>query len=477
MNENEIRERLTALADELRAIDTEAGEASLTDEQQTRFDALLDEQRQLDADLERREARRSALADLPTRSRETGDGTRRAPEVSVKPDAFTGDVRSLGQTEARDHALRTLEDRNAVGHLSERQLAAFDRLIRSARTRNIRPDEIARRMLLTENEHYRSAFLKLVTQTTPVLTVDEARAVDRFNEFRAMSIGTDAAGGFGVPVLIDPTIVLTDQGSPNDILQLARVETITNDEWKGVSATGVSWSFDAEAAAVSDDSPTLAQPAVPVHKAQGFIPYSIEVGMDYPGFAQEMSTLLSEGYSELLASKLTTGSGTGEPTGIVTALDANAAVEVLPATDGAFVAGDVAKLWDALPIKYRRRPTVAWMGSTDVENEIRNFGAVYGANMSVDITQEGITQLYGRRFAENDFMADFTAATTAVNLLIVGDWKNYLVAQRAGMSVELVPHLFDTTNNRPTGQRGWYAWARVGADSINDLGFRMLQNQ
>jgi len=67
--------------------------------------------------------------------------------------------------------------------------------------------------------------------------------------------------------------------------------------------------------------------------------------------------------------------------------------------------------------------------------------------------------------------------TAAANLTVVGDWRNFLVAQRAGMSVELIPHVFDTTTNMPTGQRAWFAWARIGADSINDLGFRMLQNK
>ncbi|GAA3665163.1 hypothetical protein GCM10022224_031880 [Nonomuraea antimicrobica] len=57
--------------------------------------------------------------------------------------------------------------------------------------------------------------------------------------------------------------------------------------------------------------------------------------------------------------------------------------------------------------------------------------------------------------------------------MILGDFKNYLVAQRAGMSVELVPHVFGNTNNRPIGQRAWYAWARVGADVINTAGFRV----
>ena len=39
-------------------------------------------------------------------------------------------------------------------------------------------------------------------------TAEEARSVD---EFRAMSIGVDTAGGFGIPILIDPTILITNR--------------------------------------------------------------------------------------------------------------------------------------------------------------------------------------------------------------------------------------------------------------------------
>ena len=70
----------------------------------------------------------------------------------------------------------------------------------------------------------------------------------------------------------------------------------------------------------------------------------------------------------------------------------------------------------------------------------------------------------------------FSGTTGASNLLVVGDFRNFVIADRAGMTVELVPHLFDVTNNRPTGQRGWFAWARFGSNSVNDLGFRLLQN-
>lgn len=486
------RERKAAIEAELRALHEAAGAAALNDEQQTRWDELTAELGTEARDgnpatgihlaIQRDDERRAQVrmfANTPGHV-ESGDGATGAPvspEFMRKVEPFDGaDVRSLPRGVARDKALKALESREITGHMEQRQIDHMDRLLRKM-SRNTDGSAIARRLLLTEDEHYRTAFVKLVTRTQPVLTVDEARAVERFDEYRAMSIGTDASGGFGVPVLIDPTIILTAQGSPNDIAMLARVEVITNDEWKGVTSAGVSWSYDAEAAEVSDDSPTLAQPNVPTHKAQGFIPYSIEVGMDYPNFAMEMSTLLSEGYLELNAEMLTTGSGSGQPTGIVTALDANTNVEVTPTTDGAFGAVDLYKLWDALPIRYRNRgDSVAWMSSTDVQNEARNFGTTLGSNFTVDLTSETIPRLFGRRYFVNDFMADFTGTTGAANLLIVGDWRNYLVAQRAGMSVELVPHLLHTSNNRPSGQRGWYAWARLGADSINDLGFRILQN-
>ncbi|MEO3875538.1 phage major capsid protein [Nonomuraea sp. B12E4] len=273
---------------------------------------------------------------------------------------------------------------------------------------------------------------------------------------------------------MDPTIILTAQGSLNPFRGLARSVTITTDEWKGVSSAGVTWSYDAEASAVSDDSPTLAQPTVPINTARGFIPYSIEVGMDYPGFAEEMSRLLAEGYDELQAQSFATGTGSGQPRGIITALDANTNVEVVVTTDGAFGGADINKVWGALPDRWKQNAT--WVMNHDVGNEIASFGN--GNNLSfvtVDLTGV-IETIRMRPIAFASYFPDFTGTTGASNILVVGDFRNYLIADRAGMSVELVPHLFDVTNNRPTGQRGWFAWARHGGNSINDLGFRLLQN-
>lgn len=379
------------------------------------------------------------------------------------------DVRRLTNQEARDRALRSLDSRDAAGHLSS---AAKELVERQVRTNG----DIARRILVTENEHYRDAWMKLVTRQHPQLTQEEQRALSAFEEYRAMAEGTDSAGGYGVPVFIDPSIILTAQESGNPFLLLARQVTVNTKAWKGVSSAGVSWSFDAEAAQVSDDSPTLAQPSVDVHMARGFIPYSIEVGMDYPAFAAEMSRLLAEGYDELLVDKFSRGSGSGEPKGIITALDANTNVEVVSTTDGAFGQEDIYKVWKALPQKYRRR--AAWMMSVDVNNRIRQFGTanVFHA-FTENLPAEWADTLFGKAVFESPYFPDFSGTTGAENRLVVGDWSNYVIARNGGMSVELVPHLFHTDNNRPSGQRGWFAYSRIGGNSVNDLGFRLLQNQ
>lgn len=474
----EIRDRLAAIKPEIETL----GEAETLDEtQEARLSELLTEWETLEADEKKAETREAQLkrvreAQLKPGVVESGDG---ATGVQVKRDVnpFEGNPERMTRGEARDNAMRALDRDQLTSHLDERQKVALEKLLR---TQNKSTDGamIARRLLVTESEEYRSAFMKRAVSDTPVFTAEEGQALQRFNEFRAMSIGTDASGGFGVPVLIDPTIILTAQGSANPILDLSRVETITTDEWRGVSSAGVTWAFGAEGAPATDNSPTLAQPNVKAEKANGFIPFSIEVGMDYPGFASEMATLLSEGYKELLAQKLAVGAGSGsqEPEGIVTGLNGTAS-ELEAAGTLTFVAADVNTMWAALPERYRSN--AAWLSSTTVNGLIQQMGNGADASFTVSFTAEGVTILKGHQARTTDYMT--SAINTATPFLIVGDWSNYLVAQRAGMSVELVPHLTRQATagagfGMPTGQRGWYAWARVGGKVININGFRALSN-
>jgi HK97 family phage major capsid protein len=464
----ELRQRLVDLDASLLELADKGERVALTEDDETRWEALTTERDMIAPEVRKLEERAARIAEIRTTTTRRIQGL---PDPVRKSEILFGqDVRTLDWRQARDGALSLLEDRDVSGSLSPHQIDVLDRQFRDPRR-----TELARRALVTENDAYKSAFHKYMTRGNIVLTDEERVAMLRYEEYRAAAEGTTTLGGFAIPVFIDPSVILTDQETENPFLAYARTVDVNTNAWKGISAAGVSWSFDSEGTAVSDDSITIAQPSVTVFMARGFIPYSIEIGEDWPGFQAEMGRLLGIGYDELLISKFTSGNGTSEPRGIVTALLATGASQVVSTTDGTFGYPDIYSVWKALPQKYRRR--AAWMMSVGINNLVRQFGAanVYHA-ATVALPAGAAEVLFNRPVLENPYMPDFTGTTGAEARAVVGDFSNYVIARRQGMNVELVPQLFDVTNNRPTGQRGWFAYARIGGNSVNDAGFRLLLN-
>jgi HK97 family phage major capsid protein len=68
-----------------------------------------------------------------------------------------------------------------------------------------------------------------------------------------------------------------------------------------------------------------------------------------------------------------------------------------------------------------------------------------------------------------------SAFTTGKKLIVMGDFNYYIIIDRIGMNIETIPHLFDVTNNQPTGQRGLYAYWRNGAKVADAAAFRTLR--
>lgn len=358
----------------------------------------------------------------------------------------------------------------------ERMQGASDRIREAATSLIERWDtedgKLSKLCLALSEPTYMRAWAKLAkAPLAPDLSDAERKAVSRVNSFaRAMSL-TDAAGGYLVPFQMDPTVIITANGSLNQIRQVARQVVATGDLWHGVSSGAVSWSYDAEAAEVSDDSTTFAQPSIPIYKAAGFVPISIEAFQDEANVTQEVARLLAFGKDVLEANAFAVGTGSGQPTGIVTALTGTAS-EINAAVDGTFAVGDVYTIQGSLPARYR--PNASWLANNLIYNLIRQFDTQGGHEMWAHLGDGRPAQLLGRPTYESEDM-DGTITAAATNFVLVfGDFSNYVVADRIGMTVEFVPHLFHTSNNRPSGQRGWYAYIRHGADSVNDGAFRML---
>lgn len=479
MNPAELRRQLDALREEIRSL---SDLTELSDEQETRLTAALEEWKPLEDRTLAAERRAAQIEQIRRETVRSSPGHDDPPGQIRRVDPFAGDPRSATRTELRDRALAAVEQRG--GNLNDRQRTGLERLLRTS-TSDTDGSIIAERLLLTENDAYRSAFAKGVSQAAPAFTSEEAQALDAFRAFdrkhalRAANEGTGSAGGFGIPVLIDPSIILTSGAADAPILDVATVKTITTNQWKGVTSAGFTWSFQAESAVAPDNTPTLAQPTIPVYAARGFIPYALELEQDYPGFQEEMQTLLAQGYVNLLAAKTMTGSGSSEPTGIFTAMQnaTTAPAHYTVTTAGTLGAVDVRKGWGAVPERFRSRSSTRWLMSVSVENLIRAFGNNNAlADYTVNLAADGTSVLTGRPIILTDYAPNFTGQTTAFSYAVVGDLSAFYIIQRAGMTVELVPHLFDPTTGRPIGQRGWFAFARIGFDCVNPNALRLISN-
>ncbi len=466
----ESRDAALAALDEITTVAEERDDKQFTDEELAGIEehrgVVLDVKRQLDG-VDDEQGLDARIAELET---ELGraDYVAKGVNFTSKPEPSTAvDVRSMSRAAVQDAADRIIDE---ATYVSDDQRAAVTKAIkRRDPFGKTDGDPLARRLVATESEHYRQAFHKGMTGRADEMLDDERRAL---SEVRAMS-QTTTAGGFAMPVLIDPTVLITDGTGLTGLLPYLRRETITSSSWKGVSAGHTAWSFDAEAAEVSDDTSTFAQPEVPAETARGFIPFSLEIEGDFPNFASEMSHLLADGYMDLVAENLAVGAGAGSnaPWGVF--ITTTTTLDVL--TDNVFQALDIDRTWAALGERFRAKST--WFMNVDVENDIRGFGSgTATSRFTVDQTREGISLLNGRPVVLSDW-APTWAGTDAAKILALGDFSQYLFAQRAGMTVEYVPHLTSTGNNLPSGQRGWFAWARYGHDKVVQNAFRVLKNQ
>lgn len=461
---NDINARLGEIDAELEAL------AALTDP--TADDVARSEALILEAEERRKERieakeRMDRIAEAHAKAKDQNRDTAGSPfQIQKKVDPYSTDLRMLDANGIKD-AARAILDRSEARHLAPDQAEKTDTLISTLDAR------MAKLVVSTSRPEYRTAFAKYISGREALLTNDERRAVEESRTALALA---DANGGYAVPALLDPSIIYTGNGTANPMRQVARIVTGIDDTWRGVTSAGITASWDSEAIQVSDDGPTLGQATVVSHKASAFVPFSVEIEGDWTGLATEMSTLFQEAKDVLETAGFATGSGTSDnPYGILTDLfAASATVGVLPTTDGQFGAVDVRAVFASLGARYR--PNASFMSSIDAMNEVRGFDTTGGlSNQTVDLTQPYNFAVLGRPYYENSGFPDFTGTTGAANILVVGDFRNYVIFDRIGSRVEFIPHLMGA-NNRPSGSRGLYFWWRVGGKTVNTNAFRLLLN-
>jgi HK97 family phage major capsid protein len=256
------------------------------------------------------------------------------------------------------------------------------------------------------------------------------------------------------------------------------VETLGNEKvWNGISSAGVTASWDGELAEVSDDSPTFANPQITVYKAQAFVQASIEATQDIAGLEGSLLALFADARDRLEGAAHCTGSGTNQPVGIFTALDASSpSVEIVSTTAATIGEVDLAAIYDGVPVRHRGNGKFLMNPIWDLA--IRRLGTAVSYSYSGDLTQGLGQAIYGKPVVLSDDAPEVATTTALDQRIVFGNFDNYVIVDKPGSGViEYIPHLFNTSNNLPDGRRGWYFAWRSGADSVNDAAFTLLMDK
>ncbi|MCR4339222.1 MAG: phage major capsid protein [Gemmatimonadaceae bacterium] len=462
----ELEARQSEIKGRLKEIDTEFAGETFPDETRAEWNGLNEEHDRSAEIIGELRARKERVAVLAGSDRHVERPVQPAARLRVGsgvPDDIYAVDEYRNRASNRDDLRSALRSgaKKAVEvavfpHEQADRAAVQEHLVRLLNTIDGDDGELSRRILQTGSPLYARAFGKALAGAP--LTSDEQRALSE----------SSAGGGYAVPFVLDPTIIPTSNGSVNPLRQISRVETITTNEWRGVSSGGITAAYSAEATETTDNAPTLGQPTATPAKAQAFIPFSIEIGQDWGSLQTEMAKLLQAAKDDLEATKFVTGTGTNEPEGLLV----GATAVVTSVATSAFAVADVYALADALPNRWQ--PRASFLGNRAQFTRVRQFDTNGGSNLWARLADRLPDQLIGYpAYQQSTYDTSGTAA--GASILTIGDFSNFLIVDRVGLNVELIPHLFGTVANFPTGQRGLYAYWRNTSKVLAWQAFRTLK--
>jgi HK97 family phage major capsid protein len=461
VNREQIEARRAGLASEADII-LNRSDGPLADDERTR---LTD----IEAELEDLKTREKIVDGFAGGASESGDGANPGGlQVIKRADPWAGG--DLNRANDRDLVERAKTATERMPGGDKARSAAYDVVAKNG-------DAVARWALTASQPGYVRAFEKVLRDPYRghlAWTGEESAA---YRDLAALEqrIGStsDAAGGYAIPTHLDSAFIISAAGASHPYRVISRVVQLAEGgTWNGVTTAGVTASFATEGAEVLDRSPTLARAGIPVHRMHSWVAGSFELIDDAPGLGEEVARLFTDGTDVAEATAFTKGSGTNEPTGIVTALWPETTRRDLHATNSVFTSSDLMAAQQALGARWQSR--ASWCSSLTYANRVRAFGDSY-FEQTVTLDQGVASSLLGRpSYIASDMS---TALNTVTNSAFVfGDWSQYVIVDKIGGSrVSFVSHLMGDSN-RPTGQAGWYLYKRTGAEPTTTTAFVISSN-
>ena len=473
---NTIEERLSRISEieaRFQEINAEHGVNVLPEATQSEWDQLTEEREGHQKAIKAWEDRQSVLSAASTNERNV---ERVGEKTQTRTSASTGvpaniyelaEYRGLSSSPERERAAIREGAMRAVEIASFPHEAADDAKNKEQIAKLLATDEegtLARHILATGNPIYQRAFMKTIAGK--MLSSEEQRAIQ--------TVGTTTTGGFNVPFTLDPTLVLTSDGSVNPLRQMARVERLTQgNTWKGVTTAGVTITRGpAEMQPVTPTEITFGQPEVTVQPVKVEIQFSIEADEDWPRLQQELARVLNEAKDDEEADSFVNGVGTTVfPEGVAAGLDASSDVGT---TGNGLDVADLYRLEGSLPPKHRAR--AQFLANKAVYSQIRQF--------SVGTTGEGSVWTRGLAVGDPAQLLGYPAREVSTmesdptadgeRIMLFGDFRaGFIIVDKVGMTIEIDPHVRNG-DGKWVGARALLAHYRNSSLVINDNALRAL---
>src|SRR5258708_1650347 len=314
---------------------------------------------------------------------------------------------------------------------------------------------IAEHYLTTGGEEYQETFRQYVEHPEQMAS-------------RAALALAVANGGYLLPFVLDPTIILTNASSANPWRRISTVKQTTSNTWNGGNSAGVNAAGLRSGTNATDNSPTVANIVVTPGKAAAWVFGSYEV-LEDTDFGQQLPGLLADAKDRLEEAAFATGSGSGQPQGVVN----GATTVVTTATTLVIALADVYAVQAALTPRCRNAPGAAWVANVAIINAFRQLDTAGGSSFWTNLGKGQPETLVGAPIYESTTMS----ATKAIGSLeaIFGDFGQYIIVDRVGVSMIYEPLVKSGGGILPTGQAGWFMFWRVGANLSTVNGFRVMK--
>lgn len=318
-------------------------------------------------------------------------------------------------------------------HKAEQEALKFDKRApgEDAESRN---DEI-------NTPEYREVFNSYVKHGISELSREE-REILRNNhnpEVRAQSVGTDSAGGYTVPEgfsnEIDRAMAMWGPMWDANIVRELNTGTGNRLPWPTVDDTAKTGRIKAENANVDDDGTddvVFAEKQLDAYVYDtGMVKVPLELLTDS---AFNMDALLNDLFAERLGrianTALTTGSGSSQPNGIVTAATSGKTA----AATGAVTFDEIIDLFHSVDPAYRQSPKCRWQFNDTTFAAISKLkdGQSNYLWRQGDVRSGDPDLLWNKPYSINQAMANMGASTTPI---LFGDHSRYVVRKVLGFQL------------------------------------------